>query len=81
MQPRVTITDVKKFTHIVNHLIGLGKIFYKVKLNIKILKCLDRTWQPKVTAISKTRDLIILSTSSLFGKLKEHELVMYRLKE
>ena len=50
-----TIADVKKrFTHIVNHLISLGKIFKIYKLNIKILKCLDKSWQPKVTAISES---------------------------
>jgi len=42
----------KRFTHIVNHLMSLGNIFDKEELNIKILKCLDRSWQPKVTAIS-----------------------------
>jgi len=47
-----TISDVqKRFTHIVNHLISLDKIFEREELNIKILKCLDRSWQPKVTAI------------------------------
>ena len=50
----------KRFTHIVNHLMGLGKEFDKEKLNIKVLKCLDRSWQPKVTAISETRDLSTL---------------------
>jgi len=40
MQPGETITDVQKwFTHIINHLIGLGKQFDKEELNIKILKC------------------------------------------
>jgi len=43
----------KRFTHIINHLMSLGKTFDKEELNIKILKCLDRSWQPKVTAISK----------------------------
>ena len=44
MQSRESIADVqKRFTHIVNHLIGLGKQFDKVELNIKILKCLDRS--------------------------------------
>ena len=39
-----SIADVlKRFTHIVNHLIGLGKEFDKEKLNIKVLKCLDRS--------------------------------------
>jgi len=82
MQPGETIADVQKqFTHIVNHLIGLGKQFDKEELNIKILKCLDRSWQPKVTAISETRDLTTLPTITLFGKLREHELEMGRLKE
>jgi len=46
------ISDVQKsFSHIVNHLMSLGKSFDKEELNIKILKCLDRSWQPKVTAI------------------------------
>jgi len=52
MQAGETIADVqKRFTHIVNHLVGLGKIFDKEELNIKVLKCLDRSWQSKVTAI------------------------------
>jgi len=44
MQQAETIADVqKRFTHIVNHLIGLGKQFDKEEHNIKILKCLDRS--------------------------------------
>jgi len=82
MQQGESIADVqKRFTYIVNHLIGLGKQFEKEELNIKILKCLDRSWQPKVTAISETRDLTTLTTATLFGKLREHELEMTRLKE
>ncbi|XP_068503977.1 uncharacterized protein [Phaseolus vulgaris] len=46
-----------------------------------ILKCLDRSWQPKVTAISESRDLSKLGTTVLFGKLMEHELELKRLKE
>jgi len=42
---------------------------------------LDRSWQPKVIAISETRDLTTLTTAVLFGKLREHELEMIRLKE
>ena len=63
----------KRFTHIINHLME--------ELNIKILKCLDRSWQPKVTAISESRDLTTLTTAALFRKLREHELKMMRLKE
>ena len=77
-----SIADLqKRFTHIVNHLIGLGKQFDKEELNIKILKCLDRSWQPKVTTILESRDLTTLTTATLFGKLREHEHEMTRLKE
>jgi len=58
MQQGESIAEVQKsFTHIVNHLIGLGKEFDKEELNIKVLKCLDRNWQPKVMTISESRDL------------------------
>ena len=71
-----TIFDVqKRFSRIVNH----WKIFDKVELNIKILKCLYRSWQPKVTAISESKDLTSMTAASLFGKLKEHKLEMNRL--
>jgi len=44
MQPEESIAYVEKwFTHIVNHLTGLGKVFDKEELNIKVLKCLDRS--------------------------------------
>jgi len=65
----------------VNHLISLGKIFERDELNIKILKSLDRSWQPKVSAISESRDLTTLTITSLFGKLREHELQMNRLND
>ena len=53
MQQGESIADVQKiFTHIVNHLMGLGKEFDIEELSIKVLKYLDRSWQPKVTAIS-----------------------------
>ena len=71
MQLGENIADVqKRFTHIVNHLIGLGKQFDKEKLNIKILTCLDRSWKPKVTALSEIRDLTTLTTAALFGKMR-----------
>jgi len=44
MQSEERIADVqKRFTHIVNHLTSLGKVFDKEELNIKVLKCLDRS--------------------------------------
>jgi len=56
-------------------------MFNKEELNIKILKCLDRSWQPKVTTISETKDLTTLTTATLFGNLREYELEMIRLNE
>ena len=42
MQPEETIADVlKRFTHIINHLTALGKVFDREELKIKILKCLE----------------------------------------
>jgi len=70
MQKGETIYDVhKRFSHIVNHLMSLGKTFDKEELNIKILKCLDRSWQPKVIAISESKDLTFMTVAALFGKL------------
>jgi len=82
MQKGESIAEVqKRFTHIVNHLMGLGKEFDKEELNIKVLKCLDRNWQPKVTAISESKHLSIITIVALFGKLREHEIEMQRLSE
>ncbi|XP_068486987.1 uncharacterized protein [Phaseolus vulgaris] len=80
MQKGESICDVqKRFSHIVNHLMSLGKMFDEEELNIKILKCLDRTWQPKVTTISESKDLTSMSITSLFGKIREQELEIHRL--
>jgi len=69
----------KRFTHTINHLMSLGKTFDKEELNITILKCLNRSWQPKDTEISESKDLTSLTTASLFGKLREHELEINRI--
>jgi len=42
---------------------------------------LDRSWQPKVTAISESKDLTTVTIVSLFGKLKEYKLEMNQLDE
>ena len=43
-----TISELQtRFTHIVNHFFGLGKMFEDDELNIKILNFLTRTWEPK----------------------------------
>ncbi|XP_068461660.1 uncharacterized protein [Phaseolus vulgaris] len=54
---------------------------FRMQPGENIADCLDRSWQPKVTAISESRDLSKLGTTALFGKLMEHELELKRLKE
>ncbi|XP_052728077.1 uncharacterized protein LOC128195062 [Vigna angularis] len=74
MKQGETISDVqKRFTNIVNHLIGLGKSFDTDELNIKILKSLDRSWQPKVTAISESQNLNTITMAALFGKYYKNQ--------
>ena len=75
-----SIIEMQKcFTHIVNQLGALGKSFQNEDLINKILRCLSRDWQPKVTAITESRDLTSMSLATLFGKLQEHELELNRL--
>ncbi|KAF1878141.1 hypothetical protein Lal_00049309 [Lupinus albus] len=69
----------KRFTHIVNHLVALDKSFARGELTNKFLRCLDRKWQPKVTAIVESKDLDSMPLATLFGKLQEHEMELGRL--
>ena len=59
------------------HLLGLGKSFKDDELNIKILNCLTRTWEPKITVIKESKDLASMSMEALFRELLayEHELI------
>ena len=53
-----TISELQtRFTHIVNHLLGLGTTFEDEDLNIKILNCLTRTWGPKISTIKESKNL------------------------
>ena len=71
----------KRFTHIVNHLASLGKIFPNEDLINKVYTCLSRQWQPKLTAIAELKDLTNMSLATLFGKLQEHEMELMRLNQ
>ena len=82
MNQNETIQDMqKRFTHIVNHLASLGKIFPNEDLINKVLRCLSREWQPKVTTIAESRDLTNMFLATLFGKLQEHEIKLMRLNQ
>ncbi|WVZ25981.1 hypothetical protein V8G54_004525 [Vigna mungo] len=73
MKAGENIYDVqKRFTHIVNPLMALGKVFDKEEINIKILKSLNKNWQPKVTTIFESKDLTTMNMATLFGKEEVH---------
>ena len=69
-----------RFTHIVNKLQNLGMDIPNQDCTTKILRCMTREWYPKVTSIKESQNLNTLSMITLFGKLKEHEHEILRLK-
>nr|KYP55842.1 hypothetical protein KK1_002067 [Cajanus cajan] len=71
----------KRFTHLINHLVDLGRKFEEEKVNLKVLHCLDRSWKAKVTAIEESKDLTSLTLTTLFGKLREHKQKLHIFEE
>lgn len=70
-----------RFIHLVNKLEMLGKTISNHDCANKILRSMNREWQPKVTAIKEAQNLRTLEITALFGKLKEHEREIIRLRE
>jgi len=80
MEDGESISSIQmRFTHIVNKLQDLGKVISNKDCTNKILRCITRDWQPKVTTIKKSQNFNILDITTLFGKLKEHEHQIIRL--
>lgn len=68
------ITDMqKRFTHLINRLNSLGKPVSNEIATNKILIYLNMEWQSKITAIKEAKNLLTLDTTTLFGKVEEHE--------
>jgi hypothetical protein len=68
-----TIFDMqKRFAYLVNRLRALGKLVSNEVSTNKVLRCLSRNWQPKVTTIKEANDLTTPNLSTLFGKLEEN---------
>ncbi|GAV75453.1 LOW QUALITY PROTEIN: zf-CCHC domain-containing protein/UBN2 domain-containing protein, partial [Cephalotus follicularis] len=61
---------------IVNSLKNLGKCYSNQELVRTILRCLPRSWTPKVTAIEEAKDLSTLPLEHLLGSLMTHETTM-----
>ncbi|GAV89508.1 LOW QUALITY PROTEIN: zf-CCHC domain-containing protein/UBN2 domain-containing protein, partial [Cephalotus follicularis] len=61
---------------IINALKGLGNVYTNHELVSKILRCLPKSWEPKVTAINEVKDLSTFPLEELLGSLMTHELRM-----
>ncbi|GAV67663.1 UBN2 domain-containing protein, partial [Cephalotus follicularis] len=66
------------FTNITNALQSLDKTYSNTELVRKILRCLPRSWLPKVTVIEEAKNLSILPLEDLLGSLMTHELTMQK---
>jgi len=81
MKDGKTISSMKmRFTHIVNKLQYLWKNISNQNCTNKVLRCMSREWQSKVTTIKEFQNLKTLGITTLFGKIKEHEHEILRLK-
>ncbi|GAV92372.1 UBN2 domain-containing protein, partial [Cephalotus follicularis] len=77
MHDNESISDMfTRFTTIINSLKNLGKSYPNQELVRKILRCLPKSWTPKVTAIEEAKDLSILPLEQLLGSLMTHETTM-----
>ena len=75
MKPDENISSMfTRFTDIINGLKSLGKEYTNVEMVRKILRCLPKAWEPKVTAIQEAKDLTKLSLDELMGSLMSHEM-------
>ncbi|GAV85747.1 UBN2 domain-containing protein, partial [Cephalotus follicularis] len=77
MHDNENISDMfTHFTTIINSLKNLGKSNSNHELVRKILRCLPKSWTPKVTAIEEAKDLSTLPLEQLLGSLMTHETTM-----
>ncbi|GAV92350.1 UBN2 domain-containing protein, partial [Cephalotus follicularis] len=67
-----------RFTNIINALQALDKTYSNSEMMRKILRCLPRSWMPKVTAIEEAKNLNVLPLEDLLGSLMTHELSMQK---
>ena len=75
IKPSETVVDIyTRFTDVVNGLKALSKKFLDFELVNKILRSLNKSWDPKVTAIQEAKDLNNFSLEELFGSLMTYEM-------
>ncbi|GAV59566.1 LOW QUALITY PROTEIN: zf-CCHC domain-containing protein/UBN2 domain-containing protein, partial [Cephalotus follicularis] len=57
---------------------ALDKTYSNSEMVRKILRCLPRSWMPKVTAIEEAKNLNVLPLEGLLGSLMTHEISMQK---
>ncbi|GAV73884.1 zf-CCHC domain-containing protein/UBN2 domain-containing protein, partial [Cephalotus follicularis] len=62
--------------NIINSLQSLNKCYTNSEMVRKILRCLPKSWMPKVTAIEEAKDLNTLPLEELLGSLMTHEMTI-----
>ncbi|GAV84508.1 UBN2 domain-containing protein, partial [Cephalotus follicularis] len=67
-----------RFMNIINAFQLLDKTYSNSELVRKILRCLPRSWMPKVTAIEEAKNLNLLPLEDILGSLMTHELTMQK---
>ncbi|GAV71242.1 zf-CCHC domain-containing protein/UBN2 domain-containing protein [Cephalotus follicularis] len=65
-----------RFTNIINSLQSLNKCYTNSEMVRKILRCLPKSWMPKVIAIEEAKDLNTLPLEELLGSLMTHEMTI-----
>ncbi|KAA3479754.1 Retrovirus-related Pol polyprotein from transposon TNT 1-94 [Gossypium australe] len=65
-----------RFTHIINCLKALGKIYPNKEMVKKMLNSLPKYWELKVTVIEESKDLNSLSLDELIGPLLTYEIMI-----
>jgi len=82
MQEHESIKEMfTRFTTIVNELNALGENCTTHKRIKKIIRSLPKIWRPKVTAITKAKNMKTLAMDELIDSLKVHEQkLMYEIQ-
>ncbi|GAV64615.1 LOW QUALITY PROTEIN: UBN2 domain-containing protein, partial [Cephalotus follicularis] len=63
-------------TNIINSLQSLNKWYTNSEMVRNILRCLPKSWMPKVTTIEEAKDLNTLPLEELLGSLMAHEMTI-----
>ncbi|GAV84225.1 UBN2 domain-containing protein [Cephalotus follicularis] len=64
------------FRNIINSLQSLNKCYINSEMVRKLLRCLPKSWMPKITSIEEAKDLNTLPLEELLGSLMTHEMTI-----